>query len=115
MGTLRTIAAIRKDIDDIPAAVLKHEAVRFAVTPTVTGDRVLLALDLRVSKVEGRVPVPEAPDLDIGHPALGSTAVRTTVSVKSGETIVVAGHAGAPPKAKEPISSLWLVTAKIEK
>ena len=56
-----------------------------------------------------RFEVPEAPDLDIGLPAIGTRETQTSIRVGDGETAVIGGlidkHSG--------MSSLLFVTAKI--
>jgi general secretion pathway protein D len=84
----------------------------FTVTPTITGDSIRMALDLRLSQMEGRAVVPEAPDLRIGLPIMGTRMISTPVIVKNGETAVLGGFCRGRPE-NEKVDTLLFVTAGV--
>ena len=82
----------------------------FKVTPAIKSDNTIeLDLDFKMCSIGKRFKVPEAPDLDIGRPALNIRQAQTKMRVGDGETAVISGLTGSVKGIET--SCLLLVTA----
>ena len=73
---------------------MEKAASVFTATPKLTASGVELTFNLDMTAVASRASVAEAPDLEIGLPALSHVAAASTVTLASGDAAVVAGLIG---------------------
>ena len=70
---------------------LEGSGSRFRVTSEIRADGIHVSLNCQVQRVTGRLPLPEAPDLDVGIPTVSGSGITTTVTVRDGETVLAGG------------------------
>ncbi len=91
-GEIHYMEKVKENLYELKAT--EGPASEFTVTPTIKDGRVEVAIALHMRTMDGRVRLPEAPDLDAGPPLIGTRQVSSTVSLKDGQTMMLGGLKG---------------------